>query len=419
MKILYITPNVPQFPGTGAEAREFHLIKNLVARHEFRVICPLRRREESARRSLSEICQVQPVPLNDEYPVSLMRRASRRLSEQTSVVLKGIERFFRPPEYLMYEAFRECCLWIIGAEIDAKGFDLVEFQHSQIFPVAQPFVGKVPVVATLHNVYSAASAVSLAVSGGSSGSRHRYGNFWRRLETRILEKVDLTVTMSDIESTRCRELFPDARLKEISNGTDTTKFLPCDGKARARWELMFCGLMAYGPNVNAAQYLVKDIFPLIRGRVANCRLLLVGKDPTPEVKALAGHDVEVTGWVDDVVAYFQRCSVFIVPLRLGGGMRLKILDALACGAPVVTTSMGCEGIGLVDGKEACIRDDPQSFAEAVTDLLRHPEKGQEMGNQGRIFVEKSFDWRALAEQMDVAYGEAVLNFQRRTSEKRA
>jgi len=312
----------------------------------------------------------------------------------------------------MYREFLKRGRHTFDGSTNLKDCDLIEFQHSQMFPITAPIVNRIPVVANLHDVYSYMEERSISALGAFQPSL-RYVRFWQKFESEMLRRVALTVAVSKLERERCLELFPNARVQVVSNGTDTVTFRPPNGRKRARSELLFCGLMNYRPNIDAAHFFIRRIFHQVLKQVTNCRFIIAGKSPLPAVQSLAGPHVEVTGWVDDVVPYLQRCSVFVAPLRSGRGMRIKVLDALACGAPVVATSIACEGIGLRDGKEILIRDDPKSFAEAVIDLLNHPEKGVEMGKQGRIFVAEKYDWKLKAEQMDQAYTQAIANFQER------
>jgi len=192
MKILYITPNVPQSPGTGAEVREFHLIRNLVSRHEFHVFCPVRRREDEARRKLSEICSVHAVQFHDEDSSSIMSRVTGKLKEGTSKLSTPIKSLMYPNDYTRYESFRKHCSQAIKSEVSIDNYDVIEFEHSQMFPIVEHLVGRIPVLGNLIDVQFSAAERALNYSPSIAGKQHL--KFWRRLETEILKRIDLRVT---------------------------------------------------------------------------------------------------------------------------------------------------------------------------------------------------------------------------------
>src|SRR5690606_4279504 len=132
--------------------------------------------------------------------------------------------------------------------------------------------------------------------------------------------------------------------------------------------------------------------PLVRQRKPNFRLTLLGKDPSPELLALQSDTITVTGLVDDTRPYLQSSAMFICPLRSGSGTRFKLMEALACGCPVVSTSLGCEGLGTKDGEHMLIRDTPQAFANGIIELMDNPEKGAQIGTAGRPWVVKHHAW---------------------------
>jgi polysaccharide biosynthesis protein PslH len=152
--------------------------------------------------------------------------------------------------------------------------------------------------------------------------------------------------------------------------------------------------MGWAPNVDAALWLGRDIWPLVVERVPGARLLLVGKDPAPEVRALADETVEVTGTVDDVAPYLARARVAVAPLRAGGGTRLKIMEALGAGRPVVGTSLGCEGMEDLVGRGVVVADTAQGLAAALSELLLDPARAVALGRAGHDAVQAAHSWDA-------------------------
>jgi glycosyltransferase involved in cell wall biosynthesis len=158
-------------------------------------------------------------------------------------------------------------------------------------------------------------------------------------------------------------------------------------------QVIFTGTMDYYPNTQAALYFAQHCWPRIRAQVPDATWQIIGRDPPPEVQRLAKlPGVTVTGWVPDMRQHLAGAAVAIAPLQIGGGTRLKILEALAMQRAVVSTSLGCEGLELEPGKHVLVADQPEAFAEAVIELLRRPELRQELGRNGRTLVEMAYSW---------------------------
>jgi glycosyltransferase involved in cell wall biosynthesis len=163
--------------------------------------------------------------------------------------------------------------------------------------------------------------------------------------------------------------------------------------------------MSYPACAHGAIWFCRKVLPYLS--ISGVETWLVGRDPTPEVQALANEYTHVTGWVDDVMPYYDQAKICIVPLWAGGGTRLKILEAMALGRPVVSTSIGCEGLEVVDGKHLFIADDAIEFAEKVTRLLEDPSLRQQMITNARALVVAHYDWTVLTNQLVDIYQEAI------------
>jgi glycosyltransferase involved in cell wall biosynthesis len=163
--------------------------------------------------------------------------------------------------------------------------------------------------------------------------------------------------------------------------------------------------MNYVANFDAVLYFCSEILPRIRRVVSEVEVWVVGADPPPEVRRLSGDGVHVTGRVDDVVPYYRRSSVCVVPLRAGGGTRLKILEAMALGRPVVSTTIGCEGLDVVDGEHLLIADSPEQFADKTVRLLTDRASYQRITTKARQLVVDRYDWDVVARQLLEIYSE--------------
>lgn len=191
----------------------------------------------------------------------------------------------------------------------------------------------------------------------------------------------------------------------VPNGVDVKRFA-----FRPRCEpgrppiVTFIGMLTYAPNADAAAYLVNEIGPPLRELVPEVEIRIVGRYPTAEVMALGDQPgVTVIPDVPNSVPYFHESDVMAVPLRAGSGTRLKILEALAAGRPVVTTSMGCEGLDVASGEHLIMADDPHEFAHRTAELLRDPGSAAAMVQAGRHLVEERYDWRQIGETLRSVY----------------
>jgi polysaccharide biosynthesis protein PslH len=227
------------------------------------------------------------------------------------------------------------------------------------------------------------------------------GEQWRkveRFEHEALDWVDGALAVSELDQTRLVQGRPELSIAVISNGVDLDYFRPAP-QPESRKYLVFTGSMDWRPNQDAARYFVRDILPMLRKAKPDLECAFVGRSPPADIKNLARvPGVHITGTVDDVRPYVERAAVYVVPLRIGGGSRLKILEALAMGCAVVSTTVGAEGLDVVHERQVVLADDPQAFAAAVLRLLDDPERCRELAIQGRLLVEKQYGWDALSER---------------------
>jgi glycosyltransferase involved in cell wall biosynthesis len=218
-----------------------------------------------------------------------------------------------------------------------------------------------------------------------------------------------TTTARDAEVFR-RDL-PSHDFRVIQNGVDPTFLEPMNGIPVELKTMTFTGLMGYWPNVNGILFFLNQVFPLLLQQVPDARVYVVGKDPPPGVQAFASDQVVVTGFVDDVRPYVARAEVFIIPLLIGGGIRSKALEAMALRKPIVSTSVGWEGILLKDGESVLTADTPQEFANCVARLFADKELAKRLGHQGYETVLKHYMWEEKGRQLEEVF-QAVTKGQR-------
>lgn len=277
----------------------------------------------------------------------------------------------------------------------AEQTDLLVVAYSQLAPflLATPAARR---LLDLHNVES-----ELVASYGRSASPPARllamleSRMLRRLERRTILAADAVVVVSD----RDRQRLP---------ATPRTVLVCPNGWRRRQPVAMttepiaaFIALLGWAPNADAAVWLATEVWPGVIRRVPSARLLLVGRDPSPAVRALAGPSVEVTGTVPSVEPHLAAATVALAPLRAGGGSRLKILEALGAGRPVVATTTGAEGLEELVGEGVIVCDDAEAMAAVIADLLADPDAAAELGRRGHDAVVDRYAWdRTLVPLMD-------------------
>jgi polysaccharide biosynthesis protein PslH len=269
---------------------------------------------------------------------------------------------------------------------DEKAIDVLQVEYQQLVPMTLDLPAKVSIL-DLHNVESAlVDSYAGARRGVPAMLLRAEAAALRRMERRTLGSFDHVVVVSEKERARL-----DPGLSSVlicPNGREPSAVLPPAADAT----VAFVATMGWAPNVDAAVWLGREIWPLVLAKVPGAKLLLVGKDPAPAVRALAGDSVQVTGTVPDVTPYLAQSRVVVAPLRAGGGTRLKIMEALDTGRPVVSTSIGCEGNEDLVGRGVVLADTAVGLADAIADLLDDPARAGALGLAGHHAVTEDHTW---------------------------
>jgi sugar transferase (PEP-CTERM/EpsH1 system associated) len=228
-----------------------------------------------------------------------------------------------------------------------------------------------------------------------------------RYEELVGRAAASNVAVSAADRAAFLERIPGARFDVVVNGVDVDYFQPIGDAAGDDDRLVFVGGMSWYPNRDAMSWFLDEIWPLIRRERPRARMTIVGSHPAPEVLRAVerGEGIEAPGLVPDIRPYVQGAALFVCPLRVGGGTRLKILDAWAMGKAVVSTGLGCEGLDAVPGRDLEIADDPAAFAARVCALLADPGRRRALGRAGRGRVVHEFAWPGVAEGMLRLYDE--------------
>lgn len=231
-----------------------------------------------------------------------------------------------------------------------------------------------------------------------------YAKMMRRWEPTYADHFGRCIVMSETDRHLLLGVNPGLRVRVVPNGVDTHAYQPLTQNG-ASASLIFIGSMHYGPCVDAALFFCNEVLPRLRQKVGAVEFWIVGKNPSRAVNALNGNGVHVTGRVDDPVPYYQHSTVCVVPLRAGGGTRLKILEAMALGRPVVSTTLGCEGLDVVDGEHLLIADDPEQFAAQTARLLNDAALYARLVANARQLVVARYDWDTIAHDLQNVYAE--------------
>jgi len=285
-------------------------------------------------------------------------------------------------------------------------FDLVQVESSQM--AGFDFGGRVPLVLDEHNLEY--ELLFRLYQGERSPGRRLYN--WaeyvkfRREEQTCWRRADACLLTSGREREILRGLLPDKPAVTVPNGVDIEFYRPSDVAVEPD-SLVFTGLMSYRPNIDGVVWFVEEVLPRIHQVRPSVTLTIVGAGAGEEVERLAGPHVTVTGAVPDTRDYFARAAAAVVPLRMGSGTRLKVLEGLAMGKPLVSTSVGCEGIHVQDGEHLLIADDPQALSDAALRVLSDASLAAALARQGRALVEREYGWAAITAQLESFYAQVL------------
>ncbi len=298
--------------------------------------------------------------------------------------------------------------------LDRGDFDVIQIEYTHMAHFMPPPALGLLRVLVEHDV----CFVSLARSR-AAGWVARVGLWfdWMRTlryEIAAVERADLVLTMSGTDRALLGRLVDARHIVPIPNGVDCTAFPYCEA-GRIPDTILFVGFFRHEPNVEAVRYFSHTVLPLVRREVPGARFRVVGAYPPGIVQRLAGDaGVEVIGQVAEIRPWYQESAVFVAPVLQGSGTRLKILEAMASGCPVVSTTIGAEGLDAIDGKHLLIGDDPERMAQAVVALLRDASHAATLAREARAFVVERYDWNAIAERLLSCYREALAAGPRRS-----
>jgi glycosyltransferase involved in cell wall biosynthesis len=404
LSILYVSQVPASPPRFGAQARVHGLMTQLARRHDLTAVILIDDEfdAEECRGAMQAYCrEVMLVP----HPNGRDGLGKRLLQLRSVASNRSFERLRVTVPPLQQK---------LDQVLRAKRFDLVNLEFSFLghCDLRQAPPGEKPpaLVVDSHNIdYDLARQYA---RDASSLVRRLYASVnWRKLrreELATYRDADGVYLCSAADERRLLDEVPGARTTVIPNAADVEYYQPRptdrppDGRT-----VVFFGLLSYVPNIDGVIHFVQDIWPRIVKANPEARCKIIGGRPPPSLLALAGPRVELTGFVSDLRPHLAAAAAVVVPLRLGGGTRLKIVEAMAMGKAIVSTTLGAEGIDAVPGRDILIADEPQTFAASVVRLLNDPSLGARLGQSARRLAVERYSWMTVAMTLDRFFREVI------------
>lgn len=391
-RLLFLCQTLPYPPDGGVSIRTYNVLRILARTFDVTALCFYRKavaRDVGASvDALGELAEVEVFPIPQEHrPLRFAWDHLRSVARRRVYTAYAYES----------RAFRSRLAEIL----DAGGIDLVHVDSLDLSGYL-PLLRGLPVVCVHHNVESALLRRRARVERSPLRRgylRHQAG-LMEREEQRWCGRVSLNVTVSADDRDTLRRIAPDGHYLVVPNGVDVDRFRPGEGSGGG---IVFVGGTTWFPNRDALSYFAAEILPLLRERGEDAPVRWVGRASERERSAYGEAGVELTGYVDDIRPYVQGAGCFVVPLRVGGGTRLKILDAWAMGKAVVSTAVGCEGLDTRDGENILVRDTAEGFAEAVRSVLHDGALRRRLGESARATAEQVYSWERIGVDMTREY----------------
>jgi sugar transferase (PEP-CTERM/EpsH1 system associated) len=389
VRLLYVCHQVPYPPNKGEKIRAFHHLTYLARRHRVHVACLAGSHADLAEAAhLKARCASVDAVYHSPRVGRL--RAAAALPTGRSLSLAAYDS----PELRAR----------IARRIEVEQPDLLVAYSAPMAPYIERF-GGIPRV--IDFVDADSEKVRAYASERSFPGSALYALEAKRLarsEGKMASWADLSIFISEAEAEIVRPRARGRNMAVIPNGVDLDAFRPrANGSKRGRPVIVFVGVMSYYPNADAVLYFARDIYPIVRSKVPDAELVIVGRDPIQAVRRLEEHPgVRVTGTVPDVRPYLAEAAVAVAPFRIARGIQNKVLEAMASGLPVIGTSLAFQGLaaGTADGIRT--QDSPRDFADELVAVLSNPTLREDLGRQGRAYVERNHRWEAVGELLERA-----------------
>ncbi len=396
-RILFLSQCLPFPPHSGVTKRTYHILQELQREFDVTLVAFSRRDHQPDAASLARAAEVlrgelsdvlNPVPINSEYSIARKLR-----NHAWSVLSREPYVFYEYGDARFGQELRQAVVRARPDMIHVDSLDLYRWL---------PSLPMLPTACTHHSIES--ELLRLQSDHFPNRVVRSYmdhqADLLEKVERRLCPRFDLNVMTSEADAERLRALARGARTTVIPNGVDVDFFRPGSPEDVVPGRVAFLGPTYMFPNRDAVDFFLADAWPLIRQRCPESTFHLIGKNSVDDKVRFESHaGVTCNGHVPDIRPHFAKTAVSVVPIRVGGGTRLKILDAWSMGKAVVATSVGCEGLETVDGRNILIRDDPREFAEAVVQVLRDRDLRDRLGGEARKTAEELYAWRVVGRKL--------------------
>jgi polysaccharide biosynthesis protein PslH len=388
LNILIVSAQFPYPPHSGFAMRVYQLARQLALHHRVTLLSYAAAQEREGADALARELQVRIV---ERDATSMPAKRARQL------LSLGSRRPYSCREVhsrRMQQAIDELCT--------DDAFDVIQLESSLLCTFSFPSPARL--VLDEHNIeYEVFRRMG---EGERSVSRRLFNGVeharFRRFEQRWWARVDGCIVTSEREARIVAAHESQTPAAVVPNGVDLQYFRPRAGSTEPN-SLVFNGILTYRPNLDAAYHLIEDIWPRVLRRCPDAKLTVVGRGYPTDLRNLRRPGVTLTGEVPDIRPYLEHAAVVCVPIRMGGGTRLKVVEGLAMGKAMVSTSLGCEGVAVRDGEHLLIADDADSFASRVLELFDSPASGAKLGRAGRGLVEHEYSWSLAGERVQALY----------------
>ena len=399
MKILIISDALPYPPDSGAKIRVYNLIKRISHLCDISLVTLTQSTNNGQNiRELKKYCKTV-------HTIQLKRKS--KLEH-----LPGLINYFIRGEPIENKfVFVNEMKDVISKLVENIHFDVIQIEHSYMAPyiniLNQNTLKNTVKILTLHNLGYIQCYRQFKIEKDLF-KKARYFLNWMLLknwEPKFANKFDLCIVTSPTEKTSLKTANPLLKVGVIPNGVDLNYYkpLPFDNKTQ---DILFIGKMDYTPNIDGVFYFCDKIFPIIKKSIPNSRFIIAGSNVPMKIEELKkDSNIIVAGYVEDARPFYQQSVLSVVPLRAGSGTRLKILESMALGRAVVSTSIGCEGLEVKHNDTIIISDDPQDFAERVIELLGNKDLRKKISKNARNLVERNYCWDSIADKQIHLYEE--------------
>lgn len=402
MKILWLSHLIPYPPKGGVQQRSYNLMRELSKHHEVSVISFFQKAHQPDAKSLDEavahlnqFCQVL-----DVLPIQSDTTLFGKLEVAIASVIK------RCPYTILWLKSKRFEKAILKA-IDDQKFDLIHFDTISLAQYRGHF-GNATSALTHHNVES---DMLLRRASNSKRRLERWffnheGNLLKRYEGTFGQSFDLHVACSDVDAERIRSLVPNAKVFTAPNGADLDYFAPAPAHNESvKHSLVFAGGLSWYPNASAMRFFFDQVWSDLLREIPDVSISVIGKNPPEWLVDLARSDrhVRVTGFVDDVRPYLHEAEVYVCPIYDGGGTKLKMVDALACGKAIVAHPVACEGLDVIHNEHVIVAESSAEFVREIKRLFDNNQLRERIQKNARLLAERSYSFTAIGHSLAVIY----------------